>query len=226
MKKIPNTETYVTKDSRFYRNGRQLSQYEDCRGYRRISLRFNDGTWKNVLSHRMVAIAYIDNPNRKPCVNHIDGNKKNNHVSNLEWVTYSENTQHAFDTGLQIMPTGEDVHNAKYSNSLIHSICKEMQEGRRNIDIYEKYSVPKHLLKNIRGGKSWCSISNGYKIPNRSRVLSDSTIKWICHQIEFGRSDADISREATNSRITRSCVNKIRRGVSYTDISENYNFNN
>jgi len=62
-------------------------------GYERISL----GYGKCMFVHRLVAMAFLANPENKPCVNHIDGNKVNNDVSNLEWATYSENERHSFD---------------------------------------------------------------------------------------------------------------------------------
>ena len=55
---------------------------------------------KEYKTHRLVALAYIPNPENKPCVNHLDGNKLNNNINNLEWCTRSENSRHAYDTGL------------------------------------------------------------------------------------------------------------------------------
>lgn len=66
------------------------------RGYSRVMLWSGvDSRWESV--HRLVAEAFLQNPENKQQVNHIDGNKRNNCVSNLEWVTPSENVRHSFD---------------------------------------------------------------------------------------------------------------------------------
>lgn len=88
--------------------GRMKSlKYNKCRilkgciilGYRHFNFS-NNGITQLFKVHRAVAFAFIPNPQNKPDVNHIDGNRGNNHVSNLEWCTASENMQHAVRTGL------------------------------------------------------------------------------------------------------------------------------
>ena len=76
-------------------------------GYRVVSLRKHN-TAKIYKVHRLVAQAFIDNPLDKKQVNHIDGDKTNNVVTNLEWATAKENTRHAFKTGLNAPQRGKD----------------------------------------------------------------------------------------------------------------------
>lgn len=71
-------------------NARILKQHVDKNGYRLIAL-CKDGKYKTHLVHRLVANAFINNPNDYPCVNHKDEDKSNNCVENLEWCTYSYN---------------------------------------------------------------------------------------------------------------------------------------
>ena len=63
-------------------------------GYLVVLLHYR-GSYKTKAVHRLVAEAFIDNPDNLPVVNHIDGNKLNNHVSNLEWCSYAQNSSHA-----------------------------------------------------------------------------------------------------------------------------------
>lgn len=67
-------------------------------GYRSVSLR-HAGKQAQKLTHRLVAEAFLPNPEQLPQVNHIDGDKKNNAVTNLEWVTPSQNMKHAYAIG-------------------------------------------------------------------------------------------------------------------------------
>ena len=67
---------------------------------------YNKGKIRTVCVHKLVAETFIKNNNHYPCINHIDGNKLNNRVENLEWCTYSHNTKEAFRLGLQTTWTG------------------------------------------------------------------------------------------------------------------------
>lgn len=82
--------------------GQQLTPRPNTQtGYWQVQL-WRDNESAMVYVHRLVAEAFIPNPHGKPEVNHKDGNRQNCHVHNLEWVTSSENSQHAVDTGLRI----------------------------------------------------------------------------------------------------------------------------
>lgn len=82
-------------------NNKILKQKPNKFGYLIVGLFNNANKNKKMLVHRLVAEAFIPNPLSKPQVNHIDGNKQNNNVNNLEWCTNSENQIHAYKTGLK-----------------------------------------------------------------------------------------------------------------------------
>lgn len=104
---------------------------------------------KTTKVHRLVALAFIENPNNKPQVNHKDGNKLNNHVDNLEWVTHQENQQHAWDTGLY---ESKRLAIIKYKSKPVIDITtgkKYDSLTRACIDVSESYSshAQRHFKK-------------------------------------------------------------------------------
>lgn len=80
--------------------------------------------------HRFVAQSFIPNPENKPCINHKDGNKQNNHVSNLEWCTYKENSFHAVSTGLLKPRKLTEEHKARLRE--LHIGAESLREWKKN----------------------------------------------------------------------------------------------
>lgn len=84
-----------------FKKERIIKCHVSNRGYWAVGLTCEKGKSKVFHLHRLLAQTFIPNPNEYKCINHKDGNKLNNHISNLEWVTHSQNNKHAYDTGLK-----------------------------------------------------------------------------------------------------------------------------
>lgn len=93
---------FFNKVSKFH--SKKISRFDNVKsfinkyGYVEYNLRNANKKYQHIQAHRAVACVFIDNPYKKAHVNHIDGNKRNNHVLNLEWTTPSENEQHSYNT--------------------------------------------------------------------------------------------------------------------------------
>ena len=106
--------------------------------------------------HRLVAKAFVPNPCNYPEVNHIDGNTFNNRADNLEWVTGSQNVNHAFKTGLA--RSGEKTHSHKLSVEQVKQIRKEYICGDKEYGakpLARKYKVSHSTISDIVQGKKW-----------------------------------------------------------------------
>ncbi len=99
---------HVTRDGEVYNIQRNILMTPLVhQGYSQVNLR-KPGLRRTKFVHRLLAQAYIPNPLKKKEVNHIDGNKLNNNLDNLEWATPKENIQHAYANGLARNPKGKD----------------------------------------------------------------------------------------------------------------------
>jgi hypothetical protein len=102
------------------------------------------------LVHILVAKIFIPNPENKPCINHIDGNKRNNCVTNLEWNTYSENTQHAFDTNLNSHSIKVKVTNVNTNQEKIYPTkVKACQDIKVEIKTFNRYLKSQKTYQNM-----------------------------------------------------------------------------
>ena len=140
-----------------------LKQNNKKSGYLHLMLSMNDHR-KEYSLHRLVATTFIDNPENKPTVNHIDANKKNNCAINLEWNTVKENTNHAFSNGLIPICKGESHYNAKLSADNVLEIRRMYSseplpypKGFQRI-IAEKFNINSKLVWKVVHRKKWKSI--------------------------------------------------------------------
>ena len=123
-------------------------------GYQMVSL-YKNGKHKRTTVHRVVAEAFLPNPDKLGTVNHINGNKTDNCTDNLEWLEHEDNLRHAHKTGLIAYKIGEDRHISKHTNSQVIEIKKMLRDGFRNKEICQKLNVKPWIVHDIKIGKSW-----------------------------------------------------------------------
>jgi len=124
-------------------------------GYFKVALS-KDRTLRSMRVHRLVAAAFVDNPNDYTEVNHKDGDKLNNQVSNLEWCTRSQNVKHAFDNNLLQAMRGVKNGNSKLSESDVLAIRSEYKYGKITlISLANKFGCSKRNVLDIVHKRIW-----------------------------------------------------------------------
>lgn len=176
----------VSEDGTICIEGKQRQIYYNHDGYPCVSLLIPNTGWRSIGVHRLVAIAFIPNPNNLPEVNHIDYNRANYNISNLEWVTHCDNVRYSVKNRTNIK--GEN--NPNYGNKKLS----------------EKYALNKELSKekNSRpGGK------NGRAVPvdvyfngmlYKSFSHKGACLKW---------ANANLFQKYKNAESARKELNKL-----------------
>ena len=150
------------------------NQYGD---YFRVNL-FDKGKRKTILIHRVVAEAFIPNPENLPCVNHKDLNKQNNCIDNLEWCTYSYNTKDAILKGATTM-SGFNKHNKNKFNKKYGEIYQyDLKDNLINVynnlnEAYENTGVCKRNILHCINHQEGRTQAGGYRWKSEKEVIKD-----------------------------------------------------
>lgn len=131
------------------KTGKPLKGYVRPDGYVRVNI-----NGKPEYYHRVVATVLIPNPENKPYINHVDGNKQNNHPLNLEWVTQSENIKHSYDMGLQSQ-VGEGNACSKLTEESVLEIRWLYEIGITQKELSGIYGVSKGCIYDVVHRRSW-----------------------------------------------------------------------
>lgn len=130
-----------------------ISKHIDETGYYRVNIIYelNGKLQKYARLHRLLALTYLPSVENKPHINHIDGNKLNNSISNLEWCTPKENTQHAISTGLAPQEYKKDArpYRRKLTNEQIVTI-QQSDSTITNISLATLFNVSETTVANYR----------------------------------------------------------------------------
>lgn len=219
MKDLGLPHYCVTRCGKVYslKSNKFLKPKVDRYGYETVCLRENNENLHRTV-HRLVALIYLSEFDGSNTVNHIDGNKLNNHVTNLEWLTSRDNQRHAFTNNLTkgTVTTDEEVH----------QICKYLQDGFRTGDIKQMLDITSiDIVERIKSGKYYTDISCEYDFNKNSlgrrQTISTPKIIDVCERLQKGESVNSIAKVAGCSSGT---IYRVKNRTRFTSISNNYDW--
>jgi len=174
----------VVKSFHSTKNGKLFQLKPGANGYVRISL-WKNGIRKMLCVHHIVCEAFIGSRPKGKVVNHIDFNRANNRIDNLEYLTTKENIHHSLPRMKEALKKWHDAYNptrprgdehwshkkpqfivkgekqgsAKLTDKKVSNIKKQLKQGARNIDLARQYNVNVTTIERIKYGKGWKHIS-------------------------------------------------------------------
>ena len=209
-----------------YNGGRQpLKTKDDRDGYLVYGLTY-DGRTRTVSQHRVMLETFQPNLDIKTYtqINHKDGNKKNNELSNLEWCTPKENMEH-LDNVLNNRARGVKAGSI-LSEETVHNICKLFQDDYRICDIAKLTGIKNYLISTIYRKESWTRISEQYVIDYiPQQGISMKTFYWICYQLQDKKSYKQIlDMYIGGDYLTYTCLKRIKSRKMRGEHSMKFNF--
>lgn len=197
-----------------------------CR-YHRVNLKNKiTGKIHTVNIHRLVAELFIKSIDDNLVVNHIDGNKLNNNVINLEIITPKENSIHAIKTGLMLPMQGENNGNSILTESKVLEIYDLIKKGYNNEEISKIYNINFRTVSQIRTGFRWNYLFiKHFTKPIKSRQSKYSMeicIKIINEIIHTNKKNIEIAKDYN---IEPSLISRVRSKDTWLNVWDFYNRN-
>ena len=161
MHNIPDADNYyITEDGFVYsiKYNRFLNGWVNKTGYLTYVITLNNGKSKRIPSHRLVAKTFLQTVEGKEHVNHIDGDKLNNHHSNLEWCTPAENIKHSVEVlgNKMLTEIGVDHHNSKLNDDKVKEIRRLYKTGNHTTrSLGLDYGVANPTILAVIHNKTW-----------------------------------------------------------------------
>ena len=244
--KYPDVNKYeyvISNYGRLFKfiNGKEKKVHEDKDGYYMTSIYVTrKGVRKSITVgiHRLVAYTFIKNkPIECDIVNHLDGNKKNNKSTNLEFTTPKGNTDHAIKMGLQIN-SGPNCPSAIYPEKVVREICQYLEDGYDVLSIYKIFTHHEKvidrafyaLIFSIKSKKRHREISSEYNIPDKIESITKKKFTpeeedLIIKLIKEGKRSIDIVKifggTTVKNKFGRRICDKVRAlkktGLTFND---------
>lgn len=219
---------YVTKDGNVYSDvsKKWLKPWRAGRGYLQVQLVNSLNKGQNFLLHRLVLMMYQPNPYMNELqVNHIDGNKQNNSLENLEWVTATENMKHAIETNLLKPPRGITHGMSKLTEEDIKAIILLLlEEKTTQKEIAKQFNVLENTISRIKSKKRWEHLVKdiNFTVSKNKRKLTKNDVTEIIYLLLEGiLSHPQI---AAKFKVTSQTINSIKNKDTWKHLTKDVDF--
>lgn len=208
---------YVTRNGEIFndKTGKKLRPTLADTGYLLVSSRLGGSL------HRILADSFLGGIPEGLVINHIDGVKTNNRLSNLEITTHQENTKHAYLHGLAKGNLGETNSQAELSNVQVLEMFQCFRDDMNNDEIGRKFQVHSRYVSLVRHGKRWGHLNPSGEIFPRSfkYKYTPETLLKAYDMIKEGKTNKETAEE---TGIERSAVSRIRHGKLYPEFYQRH----
>ena len=205
------------------KKGTPLTSCINSAGYYHVGL-YNNDKRCNCNIHRLLAETFIDNIDLLKCVNHINGDKTDNRLINLEWVSYSGNRIHAVDTGLAAM--GEDHGKSVLTKNEVLSIRESYgNESLNTIELAEKFNVSTGCISMVVRNVTWKDVNYSYIHEGKllgvgenhpMSKLNEQNVKDI--RVEYSQGNTSYKKLAIKYSVDKALIGRIVRRLLWKHV--------